>query len=355
MSRARWGCLALVAALLTACGGGSGGTFLPPPPTQEFRVEQVTAANFAVRLAFAPDGRLFFNELRTGNVRIVQNGVLQAQPFVSLNVETAGERGLLGIALDPAFASNGFVYLYYSAPAGVHRLVRYRDAGGVGTDATVLVDNLPSTTNHNGGNIGFGADGKLYLSVGDNQDPANSQDQNSVSGKILRFNPDGSIPADNPFGAGNPVFAMGLRNSFDFTFHPQLPFTMFASENGPNCDDEINRIVAGGNYGWRPSYTCGDTSANFTTPVARINPVIAPTGLLFYSGSALPLWTNTLFLVDFVNGRMQQFFVLESGTQPFPPLTLAVGQHEALLDIAQAPDGSIYFSSDVAIFRIVPD
>lgn len=349
------GWLLVAVGLLTACGGGGDGTTVPPPvPTQEFRVETVAAADFAVRLAFAPDGRLFYNELRTGNVRLLQNGALQAQPFVSLNVETAGERGLLGIALDPEFAANGFVYLYYSDPAGVHRLVRYRDAGGVGTDATVLVDNLPSTSNHNGGNIGFGGDGKLYLSIGDNQDPANAQDENSVSGKILRFNADGSIPADNPFGAGNPVFALGLRNSFDFTFHPNFPFTMFASENGPNCDDEVNRIVAGENYGWRPGYPCGDTSPSFTAPVLRINPVIAPTGVMFYSGNALPLWRNTLFMVDFINGRMQQIFVMESGTQPFPPQVLEVGQHEALLDIAQAPDGTIYFSSDVAIFRIVP-
>jgi glucose/arabinose dehydrogenase len=175
--------------------------------------------------------------------------------------------------------------VYYSAAAGVHRLVRYRDAGGIGVDETVLVDNLPSTTNHNGGNIGFGSDGKLYLSIGDNQDPANSQDENSRSGKILRFNPDGSIPADNPFGPGNPVFAMGLRNSFDFDFHPAFPNAMYASENGPNCDDEVNRIVAGGNYGWRPGYPCGDTSSSFTAPVVRINPVIAPTGVMFYSAS----------------------------------------------------------------------
>jgi glucose/arabinose dehydrogenase len=353
--RARATYIILAAALFTACGGSSSFE-LPPVPIPEFRVETVTAANFPVKLAFARDGRLFFNELRTGNVRILQSGVVQAQPFVSVNVETSGERGLLGLALDPQFATNGFVYVYYSAAAGVHRLVRYRDAGGIGVDETVLVDNLPSTTNHNGGNIGFGSDGKLYLSIGDNQDPANSQDENSRSGKILRFNPDGSIPADNPFGPGNPVFAMGLRNSFDFDFHPAFPNAMYASENGPNCDDEVNRIVAGGNYGWRPGYPCGDTSSSFTAPVVRINPVIAPTGVMFYSADEGPLlWQDALFMTDFINGRIRMFGIRDGSPPVFPAEMLEVGQHEALLDIAQAPDGSIYFSSDVGIFRIVPE
>ena len=348
--------IALLLAPLFACGGGSSGA--PPSPAPgpvNFRVESVTAAAFPVRLAFAPDGRLFFNELQSGNVRILQNGSVLAQPFVSLNVATHGELGLLGIALDPNFPGNRFVYLYYSDPSGVHKLVRYRESNNVGVDAAVLVDNLPLAGNHNGGNIGFGPDGKLYLSIGDNQDPANSQNEDSVSGKILLFNPDGTIPADNPFGVSNPVFALGLRNSFDFTFHPQSG-AMYASENGPQCDDEINRVLAGGNYGWRPSYPCGDTSAGFSAPVLRINPVIAPTGVLFYTGTTFPQWRNTLFLVDFNTGSMQNFVVNDTAPGSIVSTQqVDVGQHGALLDIAQAPDGTIYFSSDVGIFRIIPE
>lgn len=232
--------------------------------------------NFPVTMAFAPDGRLFFNELNTGQVRVVVNGVLQSQPFATLPVATAGERGLIGLAFDPQFASNGFVYVMHSDPSGVQRVVRFNDMNNMGVNPTVIVNNLPSANNHNGGNIGFGFDARLYITIGDSTNPANSQDSSSLAGKILRYNSDGTIPP-NPFGAGNPAFNLGLRNSFDFTFHPQTG-TIYASENGPSCDDEINRVLAGGNYGWRPNYPCGDMDAAFNTapPVTRFNPVIAP-------------------------------------------------------------------------------
>src|SRR3970282_2280408 len=119
--------------------------------------------------------RLFYNELRTGQVRIVQNGQLQAQPFATLTVDASGERGLLGLAIDPNFAVNGFMYVYYSDPGGFPRLVPFTQSGGVGANQTTLVDIPRSNSNHNGGNIGFGRGGKLYLTVGDCGNPANSQ------------------------------------------------------------------------------------------------------------------------------------------------------------------------------------
>ncbi|MGH9804721.1 MAG: PQQ-dependent sugar dehydrogenase, partial [Candidatus Acidiferrales bacterium] len=198
-----------------------------------FRTEVfVGNLNFPVRLAFAPDGRLFFNELRTGNVRIIQNGVLLAQPFATLAVETNGERGLLGLAFDPLFTINNFVYVLHSDPSGVQRVVRFADMNGAGVAQQTIVDNLPSTVVHNAGAIGFGPDGRLYVSIGDSTNPANSQEPSSVSGKILRYNPDGSIPAAGAFGSTTPAFNLGLRNSFGFTFHPTSG-TIYASENGP--------------------------------------------------------------------------------------------------------------------------
>ncbi len=350
--------LALLGAqYLASCGGGGGGGpigFSPPPFS--FRTETfVGGLNFPVTLAFAPDGRLFFNELTTGRVRIIQNGNLLAQPFAELTVETSGERGLLGLAFDPQFASNGFVYMLYSDPAGVHRVVRFTEASGQGTLPVVIVDNLPSNTVHNGGNIRFGPDGRLYITAGDSGNPANAQDTNSRAGKILRYNADGSVPVDNPYGAGNPAFNLGLRNSFDFTFHPTSG-AIYASENGPNCDDEINRVVAAGNYGWRSNQPCGDTDPFFIPPLVRFNPTIAPTGITFYTSGVLSRFQGSLFMVDFNQGRARRFVVNDANQGQITDSEVVVdGGFGALFDIVQGPDGFLYFSSGNAILRIVPN
>jgi glucose/arabinose dehydrogenase len=349
--------LALLCALKLA-GCGSGSVVINPPPDgpTSFRTELFLGGlSTPVTLAFAPDGRLFFNELDTGRVRIIQNGLLLAQPFVDLAVDTNGERGLLGLALHPQFATNGFVYVLYSDPAGVHRVLRFTEVNGVGANQTVIVDNLPSNTVHNGGNIRFGPDGRLYITMGDSGVPANSQDPNSRAGKILRYNADGTVPADNPFGLSNPAFNLGLRNSFDFTFHPTAG-TIYASENGPACDDEINRIMSGGNYGWRPGQPCGDTDPAFVQPLTRFNPVIAPTGITFYTSSVLPAFQGSLFMVDFIEGRVRRFVVNEANQGQITQSEVVVnGGFGALFDIVQGPDGFLYFSTSDSIRRIVPD
>ena len=232
--------------------------------------------------------------------------------------------------------------------------MRFTEINGVGQNLTVILDQLPSAQIHNGGNIEFGRDGKLYLTMGENGNPANSQDTSVLPGKILRYNSDGSIPSDNPFGAANPAFAIGLRNSFDFTFHPQTG-TIYASENGPNCDDELNRIVGGQNYGWRPNYPCGDTDPAFTAPLIRFTSSIAPTGVAFYTGSRFPQFTGSLFMTDFNTGRLRRFVVNESaGGQVTTNEIVVDGGFGQLLDIVQGPEGFIYFSSTTAIMRIVP-
>jgi len=348
--------LALGLWLLGSCGGSTGGGFsVNPPGLVPFRVETfLSNANFPVTMAFAPDGRLFYNELRTGQVRVVAGGVLQAQPFATLPVEIVGERGLLGLAFDPQFSSNRFVHVLHSDPSGVQRVVRFTDSNGTGINPTVIIDNLPSAFNHNGGNIGFGPDGFLYVTIGDSTDPANAQDVDSFSGKLLRYNSNGTVVGTNPFGANNPAFNLGLRNSFDFTFHPQAG-TVYASENGPNCDDEINRVTAGGNYGWRPNYPCGDTNPMFIAPLVRFTPPIAPTGITFYTGTVFPQFTGSLFMVDLNEGRVRRFVVNEAMAGQISSSEIVVdGGFGGLVDIVQGPEGFIYFSSTTAIHRIVP-
>ena len=209
----------------------------------------------------APDGRLFVTE-RPGRVRVIQlgqGGGLRADPWATLPVaqRPGTEKGLLGIALDPSFAQNGFVYLYYSyaASGGTrNRVVRMRDQGGRGTEETVLLDGIPGSDSHDGGRLQFGPDGKLYVTTGDAENGANAQSTATPAGKTLRINKDGSIPADNPF-AGSPVWSLGHRNVEGIAWHPDTG-ALYATEHGPSnlfpdcCHDEVNLIVAGANYGW---------------------------------------------------------------------------------------------------------
>jgi glucose/arabinose dehydrogenase len=198
------------------------------------------AAAFPTALAFAPDGRLFWAE-RSGTVRVFQNGVGRVFATVStVTTEPGGgysERGLLGLAVSPTFAQDRSVYAFYSNADRAHQtVVRWTDCGGTGTAATSLIT-LPAGGDccHKGGRLAFGPDGKLYVTLGDEHGPAAAQNTSDVRGKVLRYNPDGSVPPDNPFGPGNPVWAYGFRNPFGIAFSAggQLAVT----NNGPTGDE----------------------------------------------------------------------------------------------------------------------
>ena len=165
------------------------------PPTGDLQLQSVIPGlNFPVGMALAPDGRVFFNERLTGKIRIINpQWQLVSTQFCQLSVATSGEQGLLGLAIDPNFAQNNFVYAYYTeAGAARNRVVRYTESSGSCTQETIILDNLPASTNHNGGIIQFGPDGKLYVIIGDAGNTANAQTVTSLAGKILRVNPDGS-------------------------------------------------------------------------------------------------------------------------------------------------------------------
>jgi glucose/arabinose dehydrogenase len=236
-------------------------------------VETVVAGGLAAPtlMAWDPNGRLFVSE-QQGTLRVVRNGKLLATPFVSLTVDSSGERGLLGIAFDPAFGTNHYVYVYYTVPANgtvpphnrVSRFRGDRDVAAPGSEQVILdIDDLdPALTSHNGGSIHFGKDGKLYISTGENNRRAMAQSMTSLLGKILRLNPDGTIPADNPFyatatGQYRAIWALGLRNPYTFAIQGKTG-RIFINDVGADSYEEINDGIAGSNYGW--AFTQGPTT-----------------------------------------------------------------------------------------------
>src|SRR5438128_8853829 len=226
-------------------------------------------------MAFAPDGRLFVCQ-QGGQLRVIKNGSLLATPFVTLTVNSSGERGLLGVAFDPNFATNHYLYVYYTvATSPIHnRVSRFTAAGDIaapGSHVVILeLNNLSSATNHNGGAIHFGPDGKLYIGVGENANGANSQTLSNLLGKMLRINSDGSIPTDNPFyntatGSNRAIWALGLRNPFTFAIQAGSG-RMFINDVGASSWEEINDGIAGSNYGW-PVHEGVANDPNFTDPI----------------------------------------------------------------------------------------
>jgi glucose/arabinose dehydrogenase len=214
-------------------------------------------------MEFAPDGRLFVAEQR-GTLRVVKaGGKLATFLDISGKVDSAGERGLLGVAFDPAFSKNRYVYFYYTqrvtgtTPAHnrVIRVTARGDRAVAGTKKLILrLNNLSSVTNHNGGAIHFGKDGKLYVAVGENAKGENAQSLRNLKGKIVRINKDGTIPRDNPFykrttGTNRAIWALGLRNPFSFAIQPHTG-KMFINDVGEQRWEEIDRGATGANYGW---------------------------------------------------------------------------------------------------------
>ena len=272
-------------------------------------------------LAFAPDGRIFV-ALQNGRLEIVSGGSRLGTPFVNLTVDQAGERGLIGVALDPAFASNGRVYVHYTTETGGthNRISRLTASGNVSGGETVLV-NLPglsNANNHNGGALAFGPDGKLYVGVGDNASASSSPSLTSVLGKLLRFNPDGSIPSDNPFysqttGLARAIWARGLRNPFTFSFDRSTGLLLI-SDVGAAAWEEVNTGVAGGNYGWPaeegPSDAPGVLSPRYAYPhEGRFVGGYAIIGGGFYrpTTSRFPAdYAGDYFFADYVTGEIHR-------------------------------------------------
>jgi YVTN family beta-propeller protein len=320
----------------------------------------VPDAAFAVSFAFAPDGTMFYNELQTGKIRIVRNGQLLPDPFYQFKVAGQPETGLIGLALDPNFSQNHYVYVFYTSvpegqdtggPNGPNEVVRLTDVADKGTDPTPILKDLPSGPIHNSGQLRFGPDGKLYVSLGDNDQGSNAQDLGSIAGKILRVNSDGSIPNDNPFvgqeGKQPAIWAYGVRNMFSFDFDP-VSHGLLATENGPGDNDELDLIVKGGNYGWPP--TGYKYKAGIVDPIAVMNPPIGPTGMAFYTADQIPEWKNDWFYCNYHQGQLRRVRLAPESRDRV--VFEEIVKNGCSLGVATGPDGALYYSGPKGIYRI---
>ncbi|MGH7699568.1 MAG: PQQ-dependent sugar dehydrogenase [Gemmatimonadales bacterium] len=356
---------ALLSVALSGCGD-SGGPSPPPLPITlpaGFTVEVFASGlQFPTSIAFPPDGsnRLFVNELQSGRVRIVQDGVLLPQPFAQVVTNTTGtfpvegENGLLGIAVDPQYAINRYVYVTFATrtDTGTFATVaRFTDVNNHGEDFTVLLDGIPSAPGHQIESLVFGPDGMLYVSTGDAFLADQAQDPDSFPGKILRMQPDGGLPGDNPF-PGSYTYAYGFRNCFDLVF--DAAGELFSTDNGPDRDDELNRIVAGGNYGW-PVELGETTDPAYVTPLHVWSQIVAPGGMAFYTGTEFPAaFRGKLFVVLFggtfsqgPSDRAKRVQVVDLTSTPPRLEDFAVYAFAGIgnpLDLAQGPDGSLFLS-----------
>ena len=307
-------------------------------------------------MAFASDGRLFVC-LQGGQLRVIENGTLLATPFVTVTTSANGERGLLGIAFDPNFASNQFVYVYYTVIAApIHnRVSRFTANGNVavtGSETVILdLDNLSSATNHNGGAIHFGPDGKLYVGVGENANASNSQTLNNRLGKLLRINADGSLPGDNPFfntatGANRAIWALGLRNPYTFAFQPGTG-RLFINDVGQSAWEEIDDGIAGSNYGWSICEGfCSPPNASFRDPLFQYGHGTSGTtgcaivGGAFYNPpiNQFPAsYAGKYFFADLCSGWIRLMDPSNNTASAF-----ATGLSTPV-DLKVGPDGSLYY------------
>jgi glucose/arabinose dehydrogenase len=350
--------LLALAAVSAACGDSNPSPNDPTPnpnpqPSGEvfttedgvrFRVD-VVAGNLQIpwSLAFAPDGRLFVTE-RPGRVRIFAAGSSTSEVALTLDdVFAQGEAGVLGITVDPEFASNRFVYVYYTARVGAsaaNRVVRYREAGGRLGEPVVVIDNIPANQIHDGGRLRFGPDGLLYITTGDAATTSLAQDIASTAGKILRLTRDGTTPRDNPFSS--PVYSYGHRNPQGLDWHPGNG-SLWGSEHGASGNDEVNVIESGANYGW-PRIEAAQAMPGMRTPIVFYPAAIAPSGASFYRGSRFPAFVNNLFVAT-----LRGVHILRLRVDAGPPPRVVT--QERLLndrfgrirDVMVGPDGLIYF------------
>jgi glucose/arabinose dehydrogenase len=324
----------------------------------------VKQAHSPASFTFLPDGRILYGERDTGNIQLYDPETKQtALLFTVPDVVHVGEQGLLGLAVDPKWptASNVYAYATRNISGNLkNEIVKIKVVNDKGVSFKVIFkSNTTPGMYHDGGHIAFGPDKKLYAVVGESHDEANAQDLSSTAGKVLRMTKNGNAPNDNPF-PGSLVFTYGLRNSFGFTFDPQTDL-MWETENGPNCNDEINLEQPGENHAWGPHETCAGQAPQNTNqdgPQPRIMPLawygttIAPTGAVFCDGCKLTGAEGDLFFSAFNTGEIREL-TLTADRKGIASQSVVYANAGGIFSMERGPDGEIYFSATNAIYKLV--
>ncbi len=314
----------VVALLMLAIGPAQGAVTLPQGFTQSQVASGLTGP---IDMEFAPDGRLFVAE-EAGKLRIAKaDGTLATFLDISAKVDSTGERGLMALTFDPSFATNHYVYLYYTQKATtttpahnrIARVTASGDKAAAGSEKLIFRLNNQSDTRHMGGAIDFGKDGKLYASTGGNGTPGSAQKLTNLFGKMLRINKDGTIPSNNPFyatasGNNRAIWALGLRNPFKFAVKPGTS-TIIINDVGEDAWEEINRGASGANYGW-PVYEGPESDAKYTSPIfayghgSTATTGCSITGGAFYNPATVRFpsgYVGDYFFAEFCNGWIRRY------------------------------------------------
>jgi glucose/arabinose dehydrogenase len=382
MKRILYAAVALNISFALACGQptppgrGAGEVESAPGGDVQFRVETVVAGlEVPWSIVFTPDGRMLLTE-RPGRVRVVENGELRAEPLARIeDVKAASESGLMGLALHPQFAANHLLYLSYAyLNKGEQRVrvARFRETGSALTDRKVIIEDIPAAPNHAGCRLRFGPDNKLYVTTGDATERELAQRLDSLAGKTLRLNDDGTVPSDNPFvgqqNARPEIWSYGHRNSQGLDWQPGTNL-QFQTEHGPSGfdgpggGDEVNIVERGKNYGW-PLIHHTQSRNGLESPLLEYTPAVAPASGVFYRGAAFPQFRGNLFF-GCLRGQTIIRVVLD-GRRVVSQERLLERKFGRIRDVAEGPDGALYFSTsnedgrgspannDDRILRLVP-
>lgn len=342
----------------------------------QFRVETV-ASGLEVPWAFAwlPNKDMLFTE-RPGRVRIIEGGKLRSEPvFIVPDVEPSSESGLMDITLHPNFAKNNFVYLGYAYNRDGKRVkvMRYTFSGGKFTEPETIIEDIPGAPNHAGMRNRFGPDGKLYVATGDATDWNLAQKLDSLAGKTLRLNDDGTVPEDNPFvktaGARPEIWSYGHRNAQGLAWQPGTGM-MFQTEHGPSFfegkgsgGDEFNLVERGDNLGWSEIHHT-EKREGMVSPLLEYSPACAPGSGMFYNASQFPIFKGNFFFGCLRGARIIR--VVLDGRKVVRQENLLEGSLGRIREMEEGPDGYIYFSTsnrdgrgspakdDDRILRLVP-
>ena len=314
---------------------------------------ETVASNLFVpwSIVFTSKSRMLVSE-RNGNIRIIENGKLQEKPLAHFTVSQKSEEGLMGMAIDPDYATTRkiFACLASETENGLYSsVVSFTDKGNSITNIETIIDSIPAAQYHAGCRLLFLPDNTLLITTGDATNKNLAQDLNSLAGKTLRINRDGSFPMDNPF-PNSPVWSYGHRNSQGLTFDEKNKI-VWSTEHGPSIidgpagGDEINRIEKGKNYGW-PMIHHKETKAGLESPLLEFTPAIAPSGILFYTGITYPQFTNKLLVTALKGEGIYEITIDEKNPSEISGFIknkeISVGR---IRDIVQAPDGSIYIAT----------